>query len=318
MQFNASDVSEVEARCRAVLASPEFAAVPDLLADVEVAVHQLQDFVSQTARTALPIEMWDVMVQSCEKHGIPESGYVLQRFVLLTAGLRNLPRVALLPVAEEVKCRLHDQFLYLCAPDHEMATLLNPRHYGFQVMCKFMLLERFPAGQSDWELSAFPRSWLAKMPLPDLPRALKCVFLRAGACEPYFETHIAIRRDVPILTPEDERKTFRLLAQSMLLQPAIRGYLGAAWFMDPHLATVSPHLAWISDWLRECETFGAVWTTVGEAGKNAGFLVGDRHRRRLYESGKWKPLTGLLLWARADLLDWYDWDSRQQRGDSEG
>lgn len=316
MHADASKISEVEARCKAVLALPEFAAVSELLADVEVAIPQLQDLVSQTARTALPCEMWDTMAQACEKHGIPENSYVLQRFVLLTAGLPNLFRIALLPLAEEVKSRLLEQFLYVCAPDREIATLLNPRQYGFRVMCKFMRLERFPSGQSDWELSGFPRSLLARMPLRDLPRALKCVLLRAGGHRPYFEAHTAFRRDLPILTPEDERKTFRLVAESMRLQPAIRGYISAAWFLDPHLPAVSPHLAWMSDWLRECERFGAVWTTIGGAGENAGFLVGDRHRRRLYESGKWKPVTGLLLWARTDLLDWYVWDSGQQRGDS--
>jgi hypothetical protein len=317
MQFDASRIPEVAARCRAVLALPEFAAVPDLLAGAGVAVTQLQNLVAETARTALPEQVWNTMAGACAKHGIPESGYVLQRFVLLTAGLPNLPRIALLPVPEEVKCRLLEQFLYVCAPDREISVLLDPRHYGFRTLCKFMRLERFPAGQSDWEISGFPRAWISRMPLRDVPRALRCVFLRSGGRRPFFETHTAFRRDLPILTPEDERKTFQLLSRSMLLQPAIRGYLGASWFLDPHLPVVSPHLAWMSDWLRECQTFGAVWTTIGEAKKNAGFLVGDRRRRKLYESGKWKPLTGVLLWARTDLLKWFDWDSRQRQGDSD-
>jgi hypothetical protein len=55
-----------------------------------------------------------------------------------------------------------------------------------------------------------------------------CVFLRARGYRPFFETHTAFRRESPILTQEDERKTFRLLAASMRLQPTIRGYVAAA------------------------------------------------------------------------------------------
>jgi hypothetical protein len=300
-------MAEMEARCREVLSRPEFAAIPGIAASLSVEPNQLHDLVVHTARTGIPLEQWDPLARACEKQGIPESGCVLQRYVLLSTGIGNLRLVPRLPVVEEVKDRLLDQFLYVCAPDRETATLLNPRHHGFRVMCKFMLLERFPAGQSDWEISAFARSWLAKIPVRDLPGALRCVYLRAGGHRPFFESHTAIRRELPILTAEDERETFRLLAGSMRLQAAIRGYVASAWFLDPGLAEVSPHLAWMSEWLRECRDFGAVWTNLGEAPKDSGYLIGDRNRRRLYESGQWKPLQGLLVWARKDLLRWYDW-----------
>ena len=301
-------VGELDARCREILCLPEFVAISGIAASLGVTPSQLNDLVFQTARTGLPLERWEPLARVCEKQGIPEDGYVLQRFLLLSAGIANLRLVPHLPVADEVKDRLLNQFLYVCAPDREMASLLNPRHYGFRVMCKFMLLERFPAGQSDWEITGFPRSWLARMPVRDIPRALRCVFLRAGGRRPFFETHTAFRRELPILTEEEERNTFRLLAASMRLQPKIRGYLASTWFMDPKLREVSPHLAWLSDWYQECEKFGAVWTNLGEAPRDAGFLIGDRHRRRLYEAGHWKPLLGLLIWERRDLLRWYDWN----------
>lgn len=299
-------IAEIEARCGEILSQPEFAAIPGIAASLGVGLAEIGELVVHTARTCLPEERWEKLATACGKQGIPDSGFVLQRYLLLSAGLANLRLVPHLPVDDEVKDRLLNQFLYVCAPDREMDSLLNPRHYGFRVMCKFMLLERFPAGQSDWEISGFPRSWLAKLPARDLSKALNCVFLRAGGRRPFFESHTAFRRELPILTAEDERKTFRLLAASMRLQPAIRGYLAASWFMDPKLSEVSPHLAWFSDWLKECQAFGAVWTNIGEAPRDAGFLVGDRHRRKLYETGRWKPLQGLLIWERRDLLRWYD------------
>ena len=301
-------IAEIDARCREILSLPEFMAIPGIAASLGVEQSQIKDLAVQTARTGIPLERWETLATACRKQGIPDSGHILQRFILLRAGIANLQLVPHLPVADEVKDRLLDQFLYVCAPDREMDSLLNPQHYGFRVMCKFMLLERFPAGQSDWEISGFPSSWLAKIPALDLPKTLNCVFLRAGGRRPYFETHTAFRRELPILTEEDERTTFRLLAASMRLQPSIRGYLAASWFMDPKLSEVSPHLAWLSDWLSECQRFGAVWTNIGEAPRDAGFLVGDRRRRKLYETGQWKPLQGLLIWERRDLLRWYDWD----------
>jgi hypothetical protein len=144
------------------------------------------------------------------------------------------------------------------------------------------------------------------MPFRDVPKVLRCVFLRAGGRRPFFETHTAFRPDLPIITEEGERKVFRLMAGAMKLQPAIRGYVASAWFLDPSLAVVSPHLAWLADWWRECVDFGAVWTNIGEARPDSGFLVGDRHRRKLYQSGQWKPREGLIVWERSDFLRWFD------------
>ncbi len=298
-------IAELDGRCREILSGPEFAPIPGIAATVGMGPAQLNHLVVQTARTSIPLELWEPLVQACEKQGTQESSYVLQRFLLLSAGIANLRLVPHLPVVDEVKDRLLNQYVYVCAPDRDMASLLNPRHYGFRVMCKFMLLERFPAGQSDWEISGFPRSWSAKMPFRDLPRALKCVYLRAGGRQPFFVSHTAFRRDLPILTEEDERASFRLLAGSMKLQPTIRGYLASSWLMDPKLSEVSPHLEWLSRWYRECVEFGAVLTNIG-ASRDSGFLVGDRRRRKLYETGHWKPLEGVLIWARRDLLRWYD------------
>jgi hypothetical protein len=95
-----------------------------------------------------------------------------------------------------------------------------------------------------------------------------------------------------------------MLATSMALQPDVRAYLGCSWWLDPQLARVSPQLAWLARWMEECRRFGALSTILGPAPPNSGYLVGDRRRRALYESGQWKPMNGLLFWPRKDLLRW--------------
>lgn len=302
----ADQLEFVTSRCAVTLASPEFAAIAKIAAGLGIAAPQVSNLVAQTAQAGIPLAQWERLAEACGKQGIRENSYALQRFILLAAGIGNLERIPGLRVTEEVKTRLLDQFLYVCAPDREMEQLLNPRHYGFRVMCKFMRLERFPAGQSDWEISGFPRSYLARIPLRDVPKTLHYVFFHAGGRRPFLETHTAFRRELPILTEDDERTVFRLLGGSMKRQPEIRGYMGSSWFADPTLAEVSPHLAWLRKWYEECVSFGALWTDLGEAPPDSGFLVGDRHRRRLYQSGRWKPKQGLIIWERRDLLRWFD------------
>lgn len=173
--------------CSQTLGSPEFTEVFEISAEIGMGPSQLTELVSCTARGGLPLELWEPLAEACEKRGISEGSLILQRFVLLAAGTANLTRVPQLPVAEEVKENLIEQVRYVCVPKPQMPVLFQPRNYGFQVMCKFMLLQRFPAGQSEWEISAFPRSWLATVPLSDVPAVLRCVFLRAGGHRPFLK-----------------------------------------------------------------------------------------------------------------------------------
>ncbi|MBK9169068.1 MAG: hypothetical protein IPM24_16570 [Bryobacterales bacterium] len=297
-------VRELAARCQEVLASHEFRAVAGIAAGLHLARTELGDLVSSTARSGLPLERWRMLAEACEREGIPESRFVPQRFLLLTVGMERLSDVPDLPVVQAVKEKLLEQFHFVCSPDRETDQLLNPTRYGFRAMCRFMLLQRFPAGQIDWEVSGFPRSWVARVPRRHLPAVMRCVLLRAGGRAPWFDAHTGFRRELPILSEEEERKAYRLMAASMRMQPSILGFMGSSWFADPSLARVSPHLAWLSAWYRECVDYGAVWTDIGEAHRDDGFLTGDRKRRRLYEAGQWKPRVGLVLWPRKDVLRW--------------
>jgi hypothetical protein len=258
------------------------------------------------AHIGLPQPDWDSLVEACQDAGIPDLERTLARVVLLTIGRDSLERVAELPVVEDVKLRMYDQFRYVCEPDHMAEELINPSRFGFRVMCRFMRLERFPAGQFAWELSGFPRSYFTRMPWADVPKALDCIYHRAGGHAPFFESHTAIRRELPILTEEEERSSLRLMAESMRLQPRIRGYQAMSWLLSPNLGEASPHLAWLAELYREFTQAGAVWTNIGPAAPNTGFLIGDHRRRRLYDEGAWQPLTGLLIWARQDVLRWSD------------
>jgi len=241
---------------------------------------------------------WERLADACEKEGIPESSYVLQRFVLLATGATNLPLIPRLPVVEEVKTRLLDQFLYVVLPTRRWRQLLNRGITGSASCASSCGWSVFPPASLTGSLSGFPPLMAGKNAPTRHPGAVNCVFLRAGGSRPFFETHTAFRREAPILTEADERKVFRLLGGSMRLQPEIRGIWARSWFLDPMLAKVSPHIGWLAEWFEECERFGAVWTTIGKASPIADFssetgTVATLRNRAL------ETANGLIIWERA-------------------
>lgn len=299
-----ANLEETIGVCRQALAEEDLAAVGRLLQSAGVTDEEVASLVERMANRGFGVSGWNRLAGVCEQGGIEEQSWRLQRYVLLRVGVERLARISNLPVAEEVKQRFCGHLQFIARPDPGNPAIMNPRSQGFQVLCAYVLQERFPAGQIDWVISGFPRSWFLKLPLRDLPRFIYGVYVRAGGRKPYFEPHTPTRRELPILTEEDERRGMWMLATSMALQPDVRAYLGCSWMLDPQLARVSPQLAWLARWMEECRRFGALSTILGPAPPNSGYLVGDRRRRALYESGQWKPMNGLLFWPRKDLLRW--------------
>lgn len=298
------DFPAAEATVRATLAESPF---PEVAASLEaggITRKRMAGLVAAIAAHGFQASEWAALEACCRNDGLADDPLLLPRYVLLAAIARNLPRVAHAPVPEEVKGRYLDHFLYVCAPDRETDTLLNPPHYGFRVMCRLVEMQRFPGGQFDWEIAGFARSWLTRVPRRDVAGLAWTVWAKAGGIRPYFAIHTGFRRELPIITPEAEFHGMRLLAECMERQPGIKAVTGSSWMLDPQLPSVSPQFRWMIEWGRETRRFGAFGSTVGPAPPDSGYLVGDRRRRRLYESGEWKPVNGFFIWPRKGLLRW--------------
>lgn len=299
-----ANLDETIAACRQALAEEDLVGVGRQLRSAGVTDEELAPLVGRMANRGFGASGWSRLEEACAQGGIEERSWRLQRYLLLRVGVERLTRVPELPVADEVKQRFYGHLQFIARPDPVDPSIMNPQSQGFQVLCAYVVQERFPAGQIDWVVSGFPRSWFLKIPLRDLPRFLYGVYVRAGRPKPYFVPHNPARRELPILTEENERRAMRALATSMGMQPEVRAYLSCSWWLDPQLPRVSPHLAWLAGWVEECQRFGALLTNLGPAPPTSGYLVGDRRRKALYESGQWKPLNGILLWPRQDLLQW--------------
>jgi hypothetical protein len=221
---------------------------------------------------------------------------------LLRSALSSLERLDTLSVAMSVKMLFCDLFESLGRAAPQSAALFRPDlHYSGRAYCSLAVLERYPAGQLDWEVSGFPRSWVAKVPARDLPALFSTLVFRLGGFKPFFFAHMGLRRFTLVFTERENNRSYYRMAKSMELQPHIRGLLASAWFYSPETARVSPHLAWT------CKTpaeHGALVTTVGPADPSSGFLEGSRERRELFERGEYKPRLGLVAWPRRGLIEW--------------
>ena len=85
-------------------------------------------------------------------------------------------------------------------------------------------------------------------------------------------------------------------------QSAVRGVAGVAWFYDPALVRVSPHLAYIGETLQRSGAFRVTMKTQEHDIANA--LARSLRRKKLHERGEYSPACYLVAWPRRALLEW--------------
>jgi hypothetical protein len=241
---------------------------------------------------------WDGLIASLA--GEDDVDGAAGQLCLLSLARRQLPLVADLMVDEEVRALLYDEFHFVAQPTKRHRHVLRPGTAAYGAQARLLAFRRFPAGQLHFEESGFPRSWLRKVPVARLPATLRYL-ARMGGFAPLYETHVATRWTVPVvLLPEEDVRSCRRIARTMVLNPAIRGLLSSGWLNDPELARIDPHLAWRFDRLNH----GAFLTTVGPAPAGSGASAGNPERARLIEVGEWRPQIGVMMWRRQNFLEW--------------
>lgn len=106
------------------------------------------------------------------------------------------------------------------------------------------------------------------------------------------------------ITAEDYVSAHFIAAELMRANPRIRALFQSTWYLDPKVAEVSPHLAFLS---RFAMSYGSIIGKVGtddEVVREATWKSGAR--RRLYEAGRYAPTRYYRLWPRDLLLRWAD------------
>jgi hypothetical protein len=226
----------------------------------------------------------------------------LVQTTLLQTALQSLDRLDHAPLALAVKTRLCALFRRFCDPANAADRRFRPDLYDeSRSLAACARLARFPAGQLDWDVSGLPRSYLWKVPRRDLPRLLRTVAFELRGFRPCFTPHMGVGRYPLLFLEAESHRSYYRMAESMALQPRVKGLVMAAWYHSRETIRVSPHLGWTNDTpLRH----GAFVTDIGPASTESGFLEGSDGRRRLYECGAYRPTLGLVIWPRRDLLAW--------------
>ena len=223
----------------------------------------------------------------------------MARFALLAAVPAAASRVEGLPVDVSVKRNICNVLARLPA----LARTLDCSSWEFHELAQAVTLQRFPAGQHNWVVGGAGRAPLLRMrvrPAHAL-RLLHEVTSRYGGFAPVASIHLSPWRDKPVVLRTEACRSFYRIARSMELQPRLKGIQGMSWLHSECLRDVTPHLAWARDLFIDN---GAFTAEMEQAPPDCGVLTGSAERKRLYESGVFRPRVTLVLWHRDDVLDW--------------
>lgn len=281
--------------------APPFESIRFRLADAGVEDATLRNMLQRVTHIPATLhELFALRERVVETAPAGDSTGLFEQYVLIRAALSSLDHIPGLPVPEAVKEMLVDEYRWMAHPPEAQRGWLRAGTYEFSALCKLATLRRFPAGQLHWEIDGMPRSMLWRVRRRDLPRLLKGLVL-LGGFRPTFVPHLAWRREDDRLLEEEHRRSFRLMAEALRLQPRVRGVFAEAWYYSPDTARVSPHLAWAS---RLFDEGGGVTVVSGVADESSGVFARSRTRQRLAEEGRYHPTLGLGIWPRTRLIRW--------------
>jgi hypothetical protein len=145
----------------------------------------------------------------------------------------------------------------------------------------------------------FPRGLLLRRPTRATLAAAGYLLCNAGGFAPFAMFHTSLFQR-HWFTAAGWEFTFQCLPAVFRSFPGLKGLLAISWFYDPTLRDISPELNFVRD---IPERWGAVFLHVGpEPGADSDALLLSRHRRELFEAGKYTPEKYLFVLSRKDVL----------------
>lgn len=128
-------------------------------------------------------------------------------------------------------------------------------------------------------------------------------YVRYNAARPWLQNHTESRW-LDDFNPEGWDRMWRTAAAVLKAHPRLAGAMGASWFYDPQLETVSPRL----NYLRADPLQGGAWLVHQGPGDihTERATATSPTRRALMEAGDYTPTSWLLAWPRKELIAWAD------------
>lgn len=224
------------------------------------------------------------------------------RALLVRASITALELLPTLPVDDSVKHLFCKEFFFYATASGAACQMFGITGYPFIAMSKITLLDRFPGGQQQWEVSGFPKRWLTGIRLSMLPNVAWFIATKVRGFSPYFVSHMAVTsQKAHFLLEREYFKSFYRMAAAIEKQPSIRAIMGSSWLHSLETHRVSPHLSFLN---RPHLEAGGIYMDIGPAPENAGFLSGDKQRQALYRAGNYKPTIGVVICTREQAIAW--------------
>lgn len=223
-----------------------------------------------------------------------------ERLLILREQQKALPRLASLPVSDDVKRLFCEEFQYVASPPG--SAVFDVSRGSFVALCEVATLRRFPAGQMHWNLSGLPRSWVLQVKGRERLTLLAWIAAKLHGFRPVFFPHLNPNRaNRWMLTEQESNRSYYRMAQSLAHQPDVKGLVASSWLHSPDTFAASPHLAWMN---RTFVENGGLVVLMGPADPDCGVLSRSPERKKLYDAGLFKPTTGLVIWPRREMLEW--------------
>lgn len=261
----------------------------------------LADFLHHYWRTHTWPEPWAAVFADLHTDEAMRTAFIPERYVLVKAALASLGSLSSTRTAPDVQALMRREYEFFAQPPPNWLHSFESGSRTSVAYAGMAILKRFTAGQLHWDVSGLPRSWVLQARLRDQPRLWRTI-LRMGGFQPCYYQHIMPpRSNPPFLLERRSLKSYYLIAESMEMQPEIRGIITSSWLNSEDTLRISPHLGWMNDVI---VNNGGMLTHLGYAKPDSGFMEGSPERRRLYEAGEYRPREGLFIWPRVAMLRW--------------
>ncbi len=228
--------------------------------------------------------------------------FAAERLILLQAALQSLDRLHAERLDLSTQALICKQYEFFAAPQQEWVHRFDSSGYPYRAYARIGLLQRFPAGRLDWEVSGIPRSWIPKLRMKELPKVLATIAFELRGRSPVVYTHVSYNQSrFQTFAEKEVRLSYLRVVRSLALRPELRAIVTDSWLYSKETQRVSPHLAWTT---RLFEENGGIVVDIGMASPDSGFLVGNAERQKLFSTGDYRPTRTAVIWPRRAALEW--------------
>ena len=242
-----------------------------------------------------------ILIEAAKREArLPADSAAIERWLLVhaAAAMLSSPR---LPLGGVVLSRTCAEIASLLDDAWVTDETLLVTGIRFREFAKIVTGRRFSAGLFHWDICGVSRSWLLKVPPRDVAGLLRALAKLRGLGPAMFP-HLNPHREPGHLAEPAISDALAAMAETLESRPDLRGLVAASWLRSPDVHRVSPHLAAVN---APIVAAGGFVTTIGAAPPDCGVFEYSRERGRLYQAGRFKPTTGLVIWSRADMLRWW-------------